>query len=274
MAPKEKKKAEPALPPSDWVAREASKEWMGCAEGAVTHLRAGKADAVRGKQLLANGHFRVTFEVTHTSSTDAQDMLIGVCDAAAWSSEESKAGVSAAGETLQKAFGHEGGAKWQTFGRHGHAVGWGFEPKTGRLVTTPDVSCGRFAGGMMGKALVANETDDAGRPMKWSFPRKSTVVLECNMLELDEARYEIQRRSFGSTLHPLQAGALRGHDAVAPPVKVTPQERRTLSVSVNGSPFIEAGVALPPAVFPWVMLTWQGDTVTMVACERFAPKVV
>ena len=125
-----------------------------------------------------------------------------------------------------------------------------------------------------GKALVESPTDDAGRPTKYHFPRKSTVVVEVNMLDLDETFYEINKRTFASTLHPLQASALRGNDVVAPPTKpVAPQDRRTLSVSVNSGPFIDAGVALPPAVFPWVMMTWQDDTVTLVACEKFAEKI-
>ena len=145
MAPKEKKAKEPEAPPSDWVARQSSAEFMACLDGCVTHLRSGRADAVRGKQLLAQGLFRLTFEVTHTSSPDANDLLIGVCDAAAWSTEESREGVNSAHELLQGAFGQSSGRLWQTFGRHGHAVAWGFEPKTGRVVSTSDVCAGRCA---------------------------------------------------------------------------------------------------------------------------------
>ena len=44
------------------------------------------------------------------------------------------------------------------------------------------------------------------------------------------------------------------------------------AVSVNGGPFVDCGVALPPAVFPWVMLTWEGDTVTLLNVEKWTPK--
>lgn len=276
MAPKkEKKPAEPPPPPSDWVPRAKSKEWMACDEKTVTHLRTGRADAVRGKALLARGTFRLTYEVTHTSSPDAQDLVVGVCDAAAWSAEESLEGLNDATTQLQLAFDEQTGTKWQTFGRHGHALAWGFEPKTGCLIVSPDVCAGRHSGAIQGRTLVESAVDDAGRPLKYAFPRKSTVVIECHMLELEEGRYQIQQRMVTSTLHPLNAGALRGADAVAPPAPpVTPTPRRTMAVSVNGGPFVEAGIGLPPAVFPWVMMTWQHDKVTLVGCEKFAPKIV
>ena len=275
MAPKAAKKPkEPEGPPSEFVARGSSKEWMTCAENKVTHTRPGRADSVRGKQLLAQGRFRITYEITHTSSPDAQDVLLGVCDAAAWSADESKDGFNAATDQLQAAFGHTAIRRWQTFGRHGHAVAWGIEPKTGRLVSTPDVCSGRFGAGVLGGALVENERDFEGRPIRYQLPRHSTVVLEVNMLDLDETNYEVHQRSFSSSLHPLQATGLRGAAAVASPVSASERERRTLSVSVNGGEFVDAGVSLPPAVFPWVMLTWQGDTITMTACEKFNPKIV
>ena len=83
------------------------------------------------------------------------------------------------------------------------------------------------------------------------------------------------RRPLPTALRCARDPRLRGgNDVVAPPTKpVAPQDRRTLSVSVNSGPFIDAGVALPPAVFPWVMMTWQDDTVTLVACEKFAEKI-
>lgn len=37
---------------------------------------------------------------------------------------------------------------------------------------------------------------------------------------------------------------------------------------------VDSGVSLPPAVFPWVMLTWEGDAVTMLGVEKFQPKIM
>ena len=97
MAPKGKKApAAPPPPPSDWIPESTSKEFMDCNEAVVTHLRAGRADSCRGKPLLCNGRFRVTYEITHSSSPVAQGMLLGVCDATAWSTGDEKGNCEAA----------------------------------------------------------------------------------------------------------------------------------------------------------------------------------
>ena len=44
------------------------------------------------------------------------------------------------------------------------------------------------------------------------------------------------------------------------------------SVSINDGPPIATGVVLPPAVFPWVMLGFEGDAVTLKSVERYHPK--
>ena len=130
------------------------------------------------------------------------------------------------------------------------------------------------AGGKLGESVVGNEVDEFGRQLRYQFPRKSTVAMELHLPELDAVHYQINQRTFASTLHPLHAGALRGRDAVAPMAPTAaPLGQRTLKVSLNGGPFIDAGVALPPAVFPWVMMTWQDDKVTLLGVERFTPKV-
>ena len=41
-----------------------------------------------------------------------------------------------------------------------------------------------------------------------------------------------------------------------------------MTVAVNGSEPIDAGVSLPPAVFPWVMLTWEGDAISLVSVQK------
>ena len=64
--------------------------------------------------------------------------------------------------------------------------------RTGRLVTSKDVCSGRYAGGILGKSLVLNELDVLGRPMRYHFPRKSIIVIEANMLELDDTQYEVR----------------------------------------------------------------------------------
>ena len=131
MAPKKEKAPKaPPPPPSDWIPESKSKDFMDCNEAVVTHLRAGRADAVRAKPLLAQGRFRITYEITHSSSPVAQDMLLGVCDATAWSTGDDK-DVSA--HDMIEALFSEQKLKHSTFSKHGHAVAWGFDPKRGQL---------------------------------------------------------------------------------------------------------------------------------------------
>ena len=241
---------------------------MDCNETVVTHLRAGRADAVRAKPLLAQGRFRITYEITHSSSPVAQDMLLGVCDATAWSTGDDK-DVSA--HDMIEALFSEQKLKHSTFSKHGHAVAWGFDPKRGRVVSAPGITHGTYAGGQYGKALV--DVDDLGRPRAPKLPPKTIVMVEVDLLELDEVNSDLFRRDFACSLHPL---GMRGASKLDPSMGISPAApggRRTLSFSINGGELIDSGVSLPPAVFPWVMLTWEGDKITLVSVEKFAPKI-
>ena len=53
----------PPDPPSDWVARDRSKPHLLCVDENLTHTRCGNADIARGKALLHNGLFRITYEI-------------------------------------------------------------------------------------------------------------------------------------------------------------------------------------------------------------------
>jgi hypothetical protein len=270
MAPKKEKKAKaPEAPPSDWVPRESSKDFMLCAEGLVVHGRTGVPDAVRGKTLLAQGSFRITYEITQSGHTCAQDMLLGVCDAATWGTAESEGGAA---EQIQALFGDDTTRRLATWGRHGHAVAWGYDPRSGRLVSTRDVCKGKYMGATLGNVLVP-VNEHTGKPLTSKLPPKSVVVIEVNMLEVEPLgeHADIQRHTYSRALHPLQMRLAK--EGVLPPEAVAyPSGKRTMAFSVNGSEFVDAGVALPPAVFPWVMLTWEGDAVTLKSVEKLQAK--
>jgi hypothetical protein len=161
--------------------------------------------------------------------------------------------------------------KHSTFSKHGHAVAWGFCPKRGRLVSAPGMMQGHFAGGTMGKAIVP--VDEHDRPRGGKLPPKSTVVVEVNLLELDEVQSDLFKRDFACSLHPLDVRGANRLDATTGLAPAAPGGRRALSFSINGSELVDAGVSLPPAVFPWVMLAWEGDAITLVSVEKFAPKI-
>lgn len=197
MAPKGKGKApkEPPPPPSDWVPESRSKDFMNCNELVVTHLRAGRADAVRGKPLLAQGLYRITYEITNSSHPNAQDMLLGVCDATAWSTGDEK--DANAFELIQAVFGDDK-VKHSTFSKHGHAIAWGFCPKRGRVVASPGVTSGYYDGGQLGRPVVP--VDQWDKPLDPKLPPKTIVIVEVDLLDLDETNGSLFRRDFNSSL--------------------------------------------------------------------------
>ncbi|KAL1512061.1 hypothetical protein AB1Y20_005334 [Prymnesium parvum] len=40
-------------------------------------------------------------------------------------------------------------------------------------------------------------------------------------------------------------------------------ERRTLAFSIGGKPDVEAGIQLPPQVRPWILMSFQGDSISV-----------
>ena len=263
MAPKKEAKAPPD-PPSDWVARDRSKPHLLCVDENLTHTRCGNADIARGKSLLHNGLFRITYEITHASAPTCADIILGVCDAGAW---QAGAGDAAAAEMIKAALGEGSEGKF-VWARHSQLAAWGIEAKSGCLITTSDVTKGKYNGAQLGKLLVPEE--QLVNP-RCAIPVKSTVVLECDLLELDPQSVDILRHSFSYRLHPLE---LRGasEDNMPPSFAAVPRGRRTLRFSINGGEMVDAGVVLPQAVFPWVMLSWEGDSIALKAVEKFNPR--
>lgn len=208
----------------------------------IMHGRAGQSDAARHKEPLAKGRNRITYRIASRST--GFGMLLGVCDGAAWEQAPAYASDitrSIFGKPDKKPLPREWAA-------------WGLCPSSGKLVRAHDVCKGHLAGGLVDKQL-------APKPKTGSV-RGMTVVVECSISPLDPSSQEAAtlRRGFSRTLHPLDMrGARHGTPARRP---------NTLSISVNGSKLVEADVALPDVVYPWVLLTWEGDAVTLVGVER------
>jgi hypothetical protein len=50
-------------------------------------------------------------------------------------------------------------------------------------------------------------------------------------------------------------------------------DNRTLSIGVNGGEAVRAPVRLPAAVRPWVLLSWEGDQVSMQPPTKLSPSL-
>lgn len=247
MAPKDKKPKAPPEPPSCWVAvDERMKESVRLDEGTVVSLRAGRPSAVRGKEALAGGRYRLAYEIVHADSPAGWGLLLGVCSANAQAGQKASAGIKAIfGQTERP-----------PFAQHSHATAWGLCPSSGQLVRTDDAAKGLFDGAAQSKPIFE-------KPMKsYRQTTGTTVVLELSLPPLDPEQAALAKRSFSTNLHPLHK---RGGPTGAAAARVP-----TLSFSINGGPLVDSGVhGLPESLYPWVMLAREGDAVSLVSLERF-----
>ncbi len=248
MAPKKKgdkakkEKVEEGPPPL-WVPAPSAVDSTKRDGTTITHLRAGRQDAVRGVHAMTTGQHRLTYTINSVSSQKGYGLLLGVCDAAAWEASEQRASALAQGIVPSK----DRSCVPREF------VAWGLCPSSGRLMRTGDLCKGHMQGATVGQELAPKPGSKGVCGM--------TVVVEVNMTTNEPSSQEAAwgRRTFSKSLHPLDMrGARHGEPARRP---------STLSFSVNGGPFVEADVTLPTAVWPWVLLGWEGDAVTLEAAQ-------
>jgi len=226
----------------------------------VRHTRHGKADAVRGTNLIVDGHFRVEYTVcSATHGGSGFGIVVGVTDA------EAPAWI----ETTTKP-----GEKPKLRGKS--CVAWGLCLSSGRLITTHDPHKGRFDGASVGEELTARKRSKAGE----STITGMTIAIECDIPAHNSLEDEISsKRSYTHTLHPLDGPrnfplhmeslqersvhALTGSPVTKP---------GWLSFSVDGGEMVRTRVQLPACgVYPWVLLTGDGDEVTMTSCKKLSP---
>ena len=246
MAPKKAAKPKAVVEnPSAWVPAPLSDPFL-LRDGpsTIVHTRTGNSDAARHKEPLSKGLNRITYHLKTTSSHVGYGMIIGLCDGAAW--EQAPQNAS---NLIQSIFG-----KPEKRGVPPQWAAWGLCPSSGKLIRAHDVSKGHMQGAMVDKQLTPKPKSGTVEGM--------TIVVEANMSPLDPSSQEAatQRRGFSRTLHPLDMrGARYGQAARLP---------NTLAFSIDGGEFVEADVTLPDTVYPWVLLTWEGDAVTLVSYER------
>ena len=143
---------------------------------------------------------------------------------------------------------------WALFGAR-EFVAWGLDPASGRLIRTHELSKGHMGGAVIHKELMPAPDGTKGVV-------DTTVVVQCNLSALDPTSTDAMtaRRTFSRTLHPLD---LRGARWGEPP-----QRTSSLSFSINGGEFVDADVHLPEALYPFLLLTGEGDCVTLESIEK------
>jgi len=249
MAPKgkEKKATGPPEPPSCWQPlNPAKREFVSCIDAEASHCRNG-TDAVRGKQALAAGRFRLVFEVSPASSAGF-GMIVGVCSQLVVE-ENGKVAIPPVEYT---------GPMMPSFVTSSQACAWGFCPSTGQLASVADVTKGLYDGARLGRQL--HET-----PMRAVRAAAGmSIAMEVFVPAYDPADAAIARRTFATGLHPLD---MRGRQPGTDDTLEAP--RPSLGFRINGGELVDSGVqSLPPAVYPWVSLGCQGDKVTLVSIEK------
>ena len=259
MAPKEKKPKEPEPPPSLWVPLDPSrKEYVTCLDNLVTHNRNG-CDAVRGKQALAGGCFRLIYEIAPASSAGF-GVAVGVC---AHVYDPPPAELMEEGKKDKKKVAPPAAPPYDVpsktpFITTSHANAWGFCPSNGQLLSAEDVRRGLFDGATLG--------GDQIFPVPMREIRCAAgmqIAIELYLPALDPLDAAMARRTFTTGLNPLDMrGRLASEDSLS-------ALRPSLGFRINGGTLVDSGVrSLPPAVYPWASFTRDGDAVTLMSIEK------
>ena len=258
MAPKEKKAKAPPVPegpPPEWIAHCRSKDYVKVEGMSIMHLRAGVSDVARGIQPLTAGKHRITYMIERAGSTKGYGIVLGVTDAAAPAWTEVWPPV-------------DQGNKPPPVSRP--VVAWGICPALGKWVESPDAKVGQFGGANVlpeGFPTIEPATKVVGM----------TIVFEIDVPQHPPMADHIVRRDFRASLHPLAMqrtyprflDAMQAHPVhqiVASPIA----RKSSLRFSIDGGEMIEAQVALPRALWPWVHMSWQGDCVRIVKVEQLS----
>lgn len=232
--------------PSQWVPHfRCVKHFKLSNLGVIEHLRGGHSDAAHGAVRISEGRHRITYKIRHASSSAAFGMLLGVTDCNVWDPPG-----FARNREVNSIFTE------MKMAANPPRVAWGLCPSSGKLFQTHDVRMGHLQG-----ALLVQQLFGSVQSRRQSV-EGTTVVVEVNMLPRDETA-SMACRDFDTTLHPLTFTKSAGRRSERPPLPCF----NTLAFSVNGSDMVQADVCLPAAVWPWVLLTWEGDAVELVSVE-------
>ena len=222
-------------------------------KNSVRHLRYGKPDTVRGVNLISEGHYRVVYKVSAAAHGDSGfGIILGVSDADAAAWKEGAEVVPPGGKPRPSK----------------PTCAWGLCLSSGRLIETHDPHKGRFDGATVGEQLI--ERKKLGGPTVGM-----TVAIECEIPgHATPESSLVASRNYAAALHPL------GVQRNLPPHMQVLQTRGVrsfigspvanpawLSFSINDGEMIRTSVQLPPnGVYPWVLLSGEGDE---VVCTEF-----
>ena len=260
---------EAAEAPPQWVAFAESIEWLAIDGTTVRHTRPGQGvDVARGVQHIKDGKWRIEYRVNRAASKSGSGIILGVSDveAAAWSQKpvepegEDDKKKKDAKKDKKKGAADDGPPKFKPTKP---AVAWGLCLSSGRLITTHSPKVGRFAGASVGEPIVERGGSADG----------VTVVAVCDMGTSSTSDNDavIARHDFRAGLHPLEAPRIYPEHLKSMATRSIYQLTRpaTLSFSVNGGEMQTTSIHLPEAgVYPWLLVTGQGDDVTLVSVTQ------
>ena len=261
--------AEEVLVPPQWFPFAESVEWLEIQGTTARHIRPGQGVSVaRGMQHIKDGKWRIEYRVNRAASKSGSGIILGVSDFTAkeWSQKppepegEDDKKKKDAKKDKKKGAADDGPPKFK-MGKP--TVAWGMCLGSGRLLTTHSVKTGRFAGANVGEPIVERAGAADGLTV--------TVVCDMGTSGTSDNDAVIARHDFRSGLHPLDA------PRIYPPHLKSMEKRSTyqltrpasLSFSVDDGEMQSTNIHLPEAgVYPWLLVTGQGDEVSMVSCSQ------
>lgn len=237
--------------PRAWEPSSGCAEWLEVDANRIRHIRGGASDAARGTHQIQNGRFTITYRVNHAAHrVTGFGIVLGVADmtGAAWETPPPGGPATAKHKPIKP------------------TVAWGVCPSSGKVIQTHNANIGCYGGAQqLGWSLIDRHM---GKPIAGT-----TITVECDIPAhptVEDAA--IARRNFSSRLHPLDAERAfplhmqsmksRSVQHLTSPV-VRPS---SLAFRINGSELLRTNVQLPAGgVYPWVLLTSDGDDVTLVS---------
>ena len=250
----------------------------------IYHQRAGGSDAARGLTALREGKHRITYQIKRSGSgVRAYGMVLGLADADApiWSEplelpgaggDEKGGKKDKGGAKKDKKDKKDKGGGAEEVPKHlpsRPSVAWGVCPGSGKFLQTHDVRVGHMGGAYLNYEV----NENSGTPHK--VVEGTVVVFEIDLSSgQSEETSAVVKRDFQHGLHPLAARRLY-------PKHLEPMMQRdigrmigspvatkaTMAYTIDGGPMVQTGVSLPPAVYPWILLSYEGDAVTLLKVE-------
>ena len=217
-------------------------------------MRTGVSDVARGVQPISGGKHRITYKIESAGSSKGYGIVLGVTDAEAFTWKDVK---FALGGYVSLGSGGKKPASRPI-------AAWGVSPSLGRFIETPDAAVGQFGGA----SVLRDDLTSFIQPC--TKAEGLTVFFEIDVPQHEPHDSHIVKRDFQANLHPLTIS--RRYPLHLEPMQTQGMapciaRRGSMAFSINGGEMIQVNVALPPALWPWVHLSWE-DRVTLVKVEK------